>query len=89
MVAYCCQLFRCPDIWKGESPLMKKVKKFLALLGAFLLAALYISTLVFALSDSPVFSDLLKISVAATILVPVLLYACILVARLNHRDGED
>ncbi|MCI9633350.1 MAG: hypothetical protein HFH18_08940 [Ruminococcus sp.] len=68
---------------------MKKVKKFLALLGAFLLAALYISTLVFALSDSPVFSDLLKISVAATILVPVLLYACILAARLNHRDGED
>ena len=68
---------------------MKKVKKFLALLGAVLLAALYISTLVFALSDSPVFSDLLKISVAATILVPVLLYACILVARLNHRDGDD
>ncbi|MCI8723667.1 MAG: hypothetical protein HFH16_08160 [Ruminococcus sp.] len=68
---------------------MKKVKKFLALLGAVLLAALYISTLVFALSDSPVFSDLLKISVAATILVPVLLYACILAARLNHRDGED
>ncbi|KAI4444364.1 hypothetical protein FMM80_20070 [Schaedlerella arabinosiphila] len=67
---------------------MKKVKKFLALLGAVLLAALYISTLVFALSDSPVFSDLLKISVAATILVPVLLYACILAARLNHRDGE-
>ena len=68
---------------------MKKVKKFLALLGAVLLAALYISTLVFALSDSPAFSDLLKISVAATILVPVLLYACILAARLNHRDGED
>ena len=68
---------------------MKKVKKFLALLGAFLLAALYISTLVFALSDSPVFSDLLKISVAATILIPVLLYACILAARLNHRDGDD
>ena len=68
---------------------MKKVKKFLALLGAVLLAALYISTLVFALSDSPVFSDLLKISVAATILVPVLLYACILVARLNHRDDDD
>ncbi len=68
---------------------MKKAKKFLALLGAVLLAALYISTLVFALSDSPVFSDLLKISVAATILVPVLLYACILAARLNHRDGED
>ena len=68
---------------------MKKAKKFLALLGAFLLAALYISTLVFALSDSPVFSDLLKISVAATILIPVLLYACILAARLTHRDGED
>lgn len=69
---------------------MKHVKQVLALLGAVLLTALYISTLIFALSDSPLAFDLLKISVAATILLPVLLYACILVARLNHRhDGDE
>ena len=60
---------------------MKHVKQILALLGAVLLAALYISTLIFALSDSPLFFDLLKISVAATILLPVLLYA-----RLSGRS---
>ena len=68
---------------------MKHVKQILALLGAVLLAALYIFTLIFALSDSPLFFDLLKISVAATILLPVLLYACILFARLNHRDDDE
>lgn len=68
---------------------MKNVKRILALLGAILLAALYVSTLVFALLDSPQSFELLKISVAATILLPVLLYAFVLFARLNHRDGED
>lgn len=68
---------------------MKHVKRVLALLGAVLLAGLYISTLVFALSGSPLCLDLLKISVAVTILLPVLLYAFILAARLSHRDDED
>lgn len=68
---------------------MKHIKQVLALLGAVLLAALYLCTLIFALSDSPLSYDLLKISVAATILLPVLLYVCILVARLNHRDDDD
>ena len=68
---------------------MKHIKQVLALLGAVLLAALYLRTLIFVLSDSPLSYDLLKISVAATILLPVLLYACILVARLNHLDDDD
>lgn len=68
---------------------MKNVKRILALSGAILLTALYVSTLVFALLDSPLSFGLLKISVAATILLPVLLYACILFARLNHRDDQD
>lgn len=68
---------------------MKNVKRILALCGAILLTALYASTLVFALLDSPLSFILLKISVAATILLPVLLYACILFARLNHRDDGD
>ncbi len=68
---------------------MKTLKRIMALLGAILLTALYLSTLVFALLDSPLFSELLKLSVAATIFLPVMLYACILFVRLrNHnKDG--
>lgn len=68
---------------------MKTLKRILALLGAILLIALYISTLVFALLDNPLFSDLLKVSVAATIFLPVMLYACILFLRLHNQDKDE
>lgn len=68
---------------------MKTTKRILALLGAILLIALYLSTLIFALVDSPLFSDLLMISVAATIFLPVIMYACILFARLNDHDSDE
>ena len=67
---------------------MEKIKRILALAGALLLASLYICTLIFALMDSPAASRLLTASVAATILVPVLLYAYILIARLLKDRGE-
>lgn len=73
-----------------EGAIMKKAKRILALTGAILLVCLYAATLVFALMDSPAASGLLKAAVAATILVPVLLYAFILVARLlNRNDGDE
>ena len=53
---------------------MKKLKRISALLGVFILIAMYLCTLIFALIDSPVASDLLKASIAATIFVPVILY---------------
>ena len=76
---------------------MNRLKRILALAGALLLACMYIATLVFALMDSPSASGLFRASVAATILVPVLLYGYILVARLlgsrhvddNSADGTD
>ena len=68
---------------------MKKSKRILALAGAVILIALYISTLIFALIDHPAATDLLKASVAATILLPVLMYAFILVYRLSHRNDDD
>lgn len=46
---------------------MKKLKRISALLGVFILIAMYLCTLIFALIDSPVASDLLKASIAATI----------------------
>ena len=68
---------------------MKKTKRILALIGAILLACMYACTLVFALIGSPASTGLFRASVAATILVPVLLYAYILVARLLKGSGSD
>lgn len=68
---------------------MNKLKRILALIGAILLICMYAATLVFALIDSPTADTLLKASIAATILIPVLLYAFILIARLLTDRGND
>lgn len=65
---------------------MKKVTRILALAGAVLLIALYVSTLIFALMDTDTAATLLKISVAATIILPVLLYGYILIYRLTNKE---
>lgn len=63
---------------------MKKSKRILALIGAVLLICLYVSTLIFAVFDRSASADLLKVSVAATIFLPVLLYAYGLIYRLSQ-----
>lgn len=68
---------------------MKKAKRILALIGVIFLVAMYLSTLIFSLIDSPLASDLLKCSVAATILVPVVLYGFVLFSRLFGNDHDD
>lgn len=68
---------------------MNRLKRILALAGALLLICIYAATLVFALIDSPSADGLFKASVAATILVPVLLYAYIMTARFLKGRGSD
>ena len=68
---------------------MKKIKRILAFIGAILLVCLYGSTLIFALMNSPVSTGFFKASVAATILLPVLLYTYILTARVLKGRGLD
>lgn len=69
---------------------MKTWKRIFALLGALILAGLYVSSFIFALLDSPLASDLLTVSIAASIFLPVTLYACILLSRLiSRRDKDD
>lgn len=69
---------------------MIKMKRFLALAGVVLLVLLYVSTLIFALMDSPAADRMLLASVAATILIPVLLYSYTLIARvLKKEDDRD
>ena len=62
---------------------MKKLKQILALTGAVLLVCMYLATLIFAAPG------LFKASVAATILIPVLLYAFILITRLLKDRSDD
>lgn len=68
---------------------MKKMKQIFALIGAVLLVCMYAATLIFALIDSPAASGLFKASVAATILIPVLLYAFIMITRLLKDHNDD
>ena len=62
--------------------MFEKVKRILALIGVGLLVGMYVATLVFALIDSPWAKDLLKVSIVMTVLVPVVLFAYILVYRM-------
>lgn len=73
---------------EGAFP-MNKIKRISALTGAILLLLLYISTLVFALIDSPLTNDLLTASIGATILIPVLLYGFLLFCRLRNQNQEE
>lgn len=69
---------------------MKKFKRIFALLGVVILVAMYLITLVFALSSSPNANNMLMASIACTVIVPCLLYGMILIARvLDNRNLSD
>ncbi|SDB07439.1 hypothetical protein [Eubacterium oxidoreducens] len=71
---------------------MKKARQICALIGVILLVALYASTLVFALIDSPNSFAMLKISIYATVIIPVLIWAMGMIARLlkkNYSSFEE
>lgn len=62
------------------------MKRISAVIGIILLLGMYVSTLIFALMDSPLAFTLFKASILMTIAVPCLLYAMILVYNyLNKR----
>lgn len=68
---------------------MKKFQRILALIGVAALVLLYASTLVFALMDSEQSTNLLMASVAATILIPVLIYGFTLFTKLSKNESDD
>lgn len=59
----------------------EKVKRILALCGALLLATLYLITLVLAFIDPTEAKNWLKAAVVCTVIIPVFLYAYILIYR--------
>ncbi|MCQ2499866.1 MAG: hypothetical protein MJ117_00805 [Lachnospiraceae bacterium] len=67
---------------------MQKLKRIFALLGVILLLVMYGSTLVFALMNHPNAGSMLMGSIYCTIIVPVFLYAVLLVARVIREKNE-
>ncbi|MCC8106154.1 MAG: hypothetical protein LIO99_09160 [Clostridiales bacterium] len=69
---------------------MKKIKRIAAMIGVILLVGMYVATLVLALSSSPQAQNLLMASIVCTVVVPVLIYAMELVARvLGPSDKKE
>lgn len=63
-----------------------KIKRIFAIIAVILLVALYGSTVIFALSDSPNAIYLFKASIFCTVIIPVILYSYILVYRIfSHK----
>ena len=67
---------------------MKKVKQVLAILLILILIGLYVSTLVFAIIVSELAIVCLKISIYATIVLPVLLWAYGFIYKMIKDDHE-
>lgn len=66
-----------------------KLKQILAILGIVILVLLYVSTLVFALIGTPFAKQALLASLFATVLIPILIYAFLLVTKLLRKKEED
>lgn len=68
---------------------MKKGKRILAIIGVVILAALYLITLVTAIFATPASKDFFKISLLATIMIPLVVYIYMLVVRLVFGNGSE
>ncbi|MEE1085941.1 MAG: hypothetical protein U0L05_02040 [Schaedlerella sp.] len=68
---------------------MKKIDRILAMSGVIILVLLYASTLIFAFMDSEQSANMLMASVAATILIPVLIYGLLLFTKHSKYESDD
>ena len=66
-----------------------KIKRIFAIIAVVLLVALYGSTVVFALSDSPDAVYMFKASIFCTVIIPIILYSYILVYRVFGKKKSD
>ncbi len=67
---------------------MQKLKRILALTGVILLVGMYVIVLILGLTASPATEGALMAAIACTIVIPVLIYAMMLIARvLGTRDS--
>ncbi|MCD8075857.1 MAG: hypothetical protein LUF27_12665 [Lachnospiraceae bacterium] len=68
---------------------MQKLKRIAAMIGVIFLIGMYVVTLILGLTASPATQNMLMASIVCTVVIPVLLYAMMLVARvLGHSEEE-
>ena len=65
---------------------MKKIKQILAIIGVIILAGLYISTIVCAVSASENFMNMLMTSIYASVIIPVLIWAYSFIYKLIKKE---
>ena len=69
---------------------MKKVKQILAIVGIVLLVALYLTTLIFAITDNSDTMSMFVASVVATVIIPVLIWSYTFIFKLIKKHyGPD
>lgn len=68
---------------------MDKLKRIFALVGAVLLVLLYVITFILSFMSSPASKDWLTASIAATVIIPVFLYAYILIVRVMKNHAQE
>lgn len=72
-----------------ETKTRPKSQRILALIGIILLVALYVITLISAIFTTPGTKGLFMACVFATVAVPVMLYAYMMVYRMLKRRAEE
>ncbi|MBO4461475.1 MAG: hypothetical protein J5749_01185 [Lachnospiraceae bacterium] len=68
---------------------MNKIRRILAIIGICLLAALYIVTIFAALTASENSMGLFMASIAATIIIPVIIWLFTLFYKLSHKKDNE
>lgn len=68
---------------------MNKVKRILALIGVVFLVSLYLITLISALTASKHSQAFFQASLFSTIIIPILIYAYMLIYRVTRKNDKD
>ncbi len=67
---------------------MKKIKQILAITGIVLLVGMYVMTIVFALLDNPKTFHMLGASIAATVIIPVIIWVIGIFIKLDKKEDD-
>lgn len=67
---------------------MKNTKRVLSILGILILAGLYLASLILAITGSEHTFDLFVASVAATVIIPILLWGYIIIYRFLTKNKD-
>lgn len=65
---------------------MKKIRQILAIIGIIILVGMYAATIICALSANENFMSMLFASIYASMVIPVLIWACTFILNLIKKD---